>query len=452
MLREVMRLAMPVIAVQLGWMAMGVVDTVMTGHLSSRALAAVAVGNLYFFTASIFGWGALMALDPLIAQAVGARDHPAIARGLQRGLVLAAALTAPIVLALAAAHPVLGALRQPPEIVPVAAGYALSCIPGVLPLLAFVVLRQTLQAMARMTPVVVTIVVANLANVVLNWVFIYGKLGVPAMGAVGAGWASSVCRWLMAALLLAVAWRDLRAHLRPWRAESLALAPLGRMLALGLPIGAQWQLEYGAFAAIGLLMGWLGPDALAGHQIALNLASVTFMVPLGFAAAAATLVGQAVGRGDDRQARRAAVVSLVLGVGFMAASAVAMRAAPGWLARLYSDQAEAVAVAAMLIPIAGVFQVFDGTQAVTAGVLRGIGDTRAPLVVNVLGFWLIGMPVSLWLGFRTELGARGLWWGLVAGLAAVALFLLARTRTRLARPLARVLVDDPEREVEEMLA
>lgn len=442
MLRDVLRLAMPVVVVQLGWMAMGVVDTVMTGHVSSEALAAVAIGNLYFFIVSIFGWGALMALDPVIAQAVGARDEAGVARGLQRGLLLAAALSIPNMMVLALAGPVLAALRQPPSILPVATGYVYATISGVFPLLAFVVLRQTLQAKGHLTPVVVTMVLANLANVLLNWMLIFGRLGAPALGPVGAGWATTICRWLMALALLALAWRWLRPYLRPWREDALAAAPLWRMLRLGLPIGLQWQLEYGAFGAIGLLMGWLGADALAGHQIALNLASLTFMVPMGFAAAAAVLVGRAVGSEEPAHARRATRVTLACGVGFMAASAVIMLLVPATFARLYSDQPDAVAMATLLIPIAGVFQVFDGTQAVAAGVLRGLGDTHAPLVVNLLGFWLVGMPVSLWLGFRTSLGPEGLWWGLVVGLAIVALALLARIRSRLARPLRRVTVDE----------
>ncbi|HEU4565680.1 MAG TPA: MATE family efflux transporter [Gemmatimonadaceae bacterium] len=446
MLRRVLELALPVIVVQLGWMAMGVADTVMTGHLSASALAAVALGNLYFFTVSIAGWGALMALDPIIAQAIGAHDDAAVARGIQRGLLIAALLSVPIALALLVARPVLELLRQPPELIPVAAAYARVCAPGVPALLAFVVARQSLQAMGRMTPIVITIVVANLANVALNWVLIFGELGFPALGAVGSGWATTISRWLMAFMLPVVAWRALRPSLLPLRREALAVAPLARMLHLGIPIGLQWQLEYGAFAVIGLLMGWLGPQAMAGHQIALNIASVTFMVPLGFASAAAVLVGQAVGRGDVPEARHAARVSLACGAGFMLCTAAVMRLIPGPLARLYSGEMEAVVVAATLIPIAGVFQVFDGTQAVSAGVLRGVGDTRAPLLVNVLGFWLLGMPVSLWLGFRAGLGAVGLWWGLVVGLAAVALFLLLRIRSRLARPVRRVMIDE-EKEV-----
>ncbi len=206
------------------------------------------------------------------------------------------------------------------------------------------------------------------------------------------------------------------------------MRPLGRMVRLGAPIGIQFGLEFGAFGTIGILMGWLGTVAMAGHQVALNLASLTFMVPLGISQATAVLVGQGVGRGDPAGARRAAGAGLLIGVGFMTFTAALFLLFPEAFALVYSDEAEVVALAALLIPLAGVFQVFDGLQVVSSGVLRGVGDTRSPMIVNLLGFWCLGMPVSLWLGFRTPAGPVGLWWGLVVGLAAVAVFLLFRIR------------------------
>jgi MATE family multidrug resistance protein len=308
---------------------------------------------------------------------------------------------------------------------------------------AFIVLRQTLQALGRLAPIVVTVVAANAVNVALNWVLIYGNLGSPAYGAVGSAWASSASRWAMAAALLALGWRELRGYVVPLRREALAPRPVARMFRLGLPIGAQYVLEFGAFAAIALLMGWLGTTQMAAHEVAINLASLTFMVPFGVASAAAVLVGHAVGRGDAPSARRAAGAALWCGVGFMTLSAALFRLAPEWLARLYTGDVTVVAVAATLIPIAGVFQVFDGLQAVSGGILRGVGDTRSPLVVNVLGFWLIGMPVSLWLAFRRGGGPVGLWWGLVVGLAAVGTILVLRVAVRLSRALPRVVIDEP---------
>jgi len=441
-LRGLVGLAVPVVVVNLGMMLMGVVSTVMVGHVSAADLAASALGNLYFVMLVLLGWGTLMALDPIVAQAVGARDQPAVARAVQRGLVLAAGLGVLTALGFLPARAVLGFLRQPADVVPLAARYAEVSIAGVFPFLAFVVLRQSLQAMGRMRPIVLVILAANLLNAALGWVFIFGRLGCPPLGAVGAGLAATVSRFGMALGLLALGWHELRPLLRPLRRESLDRAALARMLRLGVPIGAQMQLEYGIFAVVALLMGRLGTVPMAAHQIAMTIASVTFMVPQGIGGAAAVLVGQAVGAGEASRARRAAATSLGLGAGFMLLSGLVFVVIPGPLARLFSAEAPVLAVAIMLLPIAAVFQVFDGIQVVSIGVLRGVGDTRTPVVVNVLGFWLIGLPLSLWLGFGLRAGAAGLWWGLVVGLVVVGLILLVRVRVRLRRSLTRLAVDE----------
>ena len=441
-LRAMLRLALPVAAVQLGIMAMGVTDTLMVGHLSPAALAAGALGNLYFFIAGIFGQGTLMALDPVISQAVGARDAEAISRALQRGLVMALALTVFTCATFVPVEWVLRVLDQPPEVIPDAASYVRIAIPGVFPFYAFVVFRQSLQAMHRVAPVLWTVLLANLLNAGLNWVFIYGHLGSPALGVAGSSIATSVSRWAMALAVLSISGRQVWHHLTPWRPETLAIEPLRRMLRLGLPIGVQYLLEYGAFAAAALLMGVLGTTQMAAHQIAINLASFTFMVPLGVSTATAVLVGHAIGAGDEDQARRSAVAGIFIGASFMCASAFVFLVFPGALARSYTGDADVIMLTVMLIPIAGVFQVFDGIQAVAAGVLRGVGDTHAPAVINVVGFWFIGLPVSWVLAFRLGGGAVGMWWGIVVGLAAVALILLGRVRVRLGRTMHRVIIDE----------
>ena len=434
-------LALPIVAVQLGQMLMGVVDTIMVGHVSPESIAAVALGNLYFFGAAIFGMGALMALDPVVAQAVGAGDTVAVARGVQRGLILALGLSVVATALLLPARPVLALLRQPPGVSDVAATYARVEIAGILPFYLFGALRQSLQAIKRVAPIVGAIVAGNLANVGLNYLWIYGHWGFPAGGAVGSAWATAVARWVMLGLLLAVAWRSLKPQLLPLRREALAWQPLRRMVLLGAPIGIQYELEYGVFAVVGIMMGWMGTAQLASHQVALNLASLAFMVPLGVSAAAAVLVGHAVGRGDIAEARRAAAAGLVAGVGFMSASALVMLLAPLSLARIYTTDPGVAALAASLIPIAGVFQVFDGIQVVSIGILRGVADTRAPMVVNVLGFWLVGLPVSAALGFAAGGGPRGLWWGLTVGLMLVALILAWRVRRRLSGAVTRFVID-----------
>lgn len=441
-LAALVRLAFPVAVAQVTMMLMGTVDTIMVGRVSATDLAAVALGNLYFFGAAVFGMGVLFALDPVVAQAVGAGDPVGVARAVQRGGILAGLLTVVATVLLLPAEWVFRALDQPVDVIPIAAGYALACIPGVLPFYLFNVFRQSLQAMHRMGPILVTVVAANLVNVFFNWVFIYGHLGVPALGAVGSGWATSLSRWVMAGSLLALGWPALRSSVRPLRPEAWARTPLVRFLRLGIPIGAQQLLEFGVFGAMGLLMGWLGTVAMAAHQVALNMASLTFMVSVGVAQAATVLVGRAVGREDPPGARRSAGAGLLAGIAFMSCTAVLFLVAPGVLARLYSADPGVVAIASVLLPIAGIFQVFDGIQVVASGVLRGVGDTRVPLLVNLLGFWMVGLPVSLVLGFGLDLGPRGLWWGLAAGIGAVALLLLARVRARFGRDLRRLILED----------
>lgn len=442
-LRRMLRLARPIVAVQVGIMMMGVVDTLMVGHLSATDLAAVGLGNLYFFQIAVFGIGLLMSLDPIVSQGVAAGDHEAAARGIQRAFVLALGLTVIVSLLFLPAAWIFTLLRQPDDVVPVAGGYALGSILGMLPFYSFIVLRQSLQAMGRVAPIVWTIAGANLFNAFLNWVLIYGNLGVPQLGAVGSAWGSSIARWCMAGALLGLSWRWLSPYLRRFRREAFEVAALVRTLRLGAPIGFQAQLEFGAFAVIGIMMGWLGTEAMAGHQVALNLAAFTFTVPVGIGAASAVRVGHAVGRDDMDGARRAAGAGTVLGGTFMLLTAVAFLAFPGFWAGLYSRDSAVLAVAAALIPIAGIFQVADGLQTVAAGVLRGAGDTFHAFLYNAIGFWGIGLPVSVILTFRLDWGPHGLWWGLAAGLTAVAILLFDRVRRVLGREVRRVAIDAP---------
>jgi len=439
--RDLLRLAVPIVVIQVGLMMMGMVDTIMVGHVSPTALAAVALGNLYSIGWLMFGLGVLFALDPLVSQAIGAGDDVAVSRAMQRGFCIALILTVPTSLLLLTVDPVLTLVGQPAEIVPVAAAYVYRTVGSVFPFLAFVVLRQSLQAQARTAPIVVTIIAANLVNAGLNYVWIFGKLGFPALGAIGSAWATLASRWLMSILLLVLAWPSLRPYLARRVSHVLSPGPLLRMFALGAPIGGQMFLEWGAFATIALLMGWLGVAEVAAHQIALTLASLTFMVPLGIASAATVLVGHAVGRGDPLALRRATAAALVVGVSFMSMTGIAFTVAPTFFAAWYTDDFAVLQIAAALLPIAGLFQIFDGTQVVSLGVLRGLGDTRIPVAVALVGFWCLGIPTSVWLGFNAGLGATGLWWGFVVGLGVVAAVLFARVQHMTLQPQARLAID-----------
>lgn len=438
---ELMRLASPIVTIQLGLTAMGAVDTLMVGQYSAVALGGVALGNLYSFGWAIFGMGTLLALDPLVGQAIGAGDYAAVRRSLQRALVLAACLTIPTTLALASVGPVLRLVGQPAELIPIAVGYVYRTAPSVLPFFVFIVLRQTLQAHRRTAAIVGAILISNVLNAVLNYLWVFGYGGFPELGAFGSAWATLVSRWSMTLLLIVFSWRHIATYLTQLASRVFVARPLLRMLGIGAPIGGQMALEWGVIATIALLMGWLGTAYVAAHQIAMTLASVTYMVPLGVSMAAGVLVAHAVGRGDMPAMRRAAVAGLLVGVGFMAVAGIAFIATPLLLASPFTQNEIVLGIAVSLLPIAGVFQIFDGVQVVSLGILRGIGDTRIPVLASIVGYWCLGLPASLWLAFRTNTGAAGLWWGLVVGLGIVAVFLGLRLFVLGRRDHHRVVID-----------
>jgi len=440
-LRDMAVFAGPIVLVNVGVQAMGVVDALMVGKLGGAAIAAVALGNLYFFNICIFGVGLLLAIDPVISQALGAGDDEGVARGVQRGLLLAVVLACIITPLLLPGEWLLSLLRQPHDVSVNTAVYARRRAIGVLPFFMFNVLRQTLQAFGFVRVVLIAVLVANVVNVFLNWLLIFGNLGTPALGVVGSGYATAISMWVMALTLFALAWPRLRSTLTPWRAAVWTLAPLARTMRLGAPIGVQFFFETFAFGFTALLMGWMGTASLAGHEIALNMAALTFMVPLGIAGAASVVVGRAVGRQDMVAARRDALAAIVCGTGFMCISAVVFLAAPEWLATRYTNERATVSVAVALIPLAGMFQVFDGLQAVTGGVLRGTGDTRIPAMLHLLSFWGLGVPLGVYLGFQTPLRERGLWIGLVVGLASASFLQSWRAVIRLRGNVARLRVD-----------
>lgn len=432
-IRAMLRLAAPIAAVQLGQMGLGLVDVLMVGRWSDQALAGIALGNMYVWALLIFGYGILASLDPVVSQAIGAARPDAVRQGVQRGIALACVIGVPLTLLGLCAGPFFRLLEQPEEVRPLAVAYVHWSLPGILPFVVFVALRQSLQALSTVRPILWTMLFANALNAALNQVLIFGHLGMPALGLRGSAVASNVCRVWLAIGLLWAGWPVLRPHLRPFDRASFRPRAWAGLFAIGLPIGAQFLLEMGAFSAAMLFMGQIGATELAGHKVALSLASASFMVPVGISAAAAVRVGYAVGRGDDAGIRRAALVALLLGVGVMACFGALFLMAPRPLAFLFTASDAVVPIAVVLIPIAGLFQVFDGIQVVCIGVLRGLAETRTPLVVNVIGFWAIGLPVGWWLAFPRGMGPQGLWWGLVAGLGSVAVTLLLRVAVRLFR-------------------
>ena len=428
-------LAVPVVLSELGWMAMGIVDTIMVGSLGPAAIGAVALGNAVYYTPALFGIGILLGLDTLVAQAYGRKDHDDCHRWLAQGVYLACLATPPLMLLIFLASFGFAPFGITPEVAAPAASYLRILNWGTLPLLLYAGTRRYLQGVGDVRVITLTYVAANLINWFGNWVLIYGKLGFPALGVNGSAISTLIARIFMAAAMLGFAWRYERKRGHPlfrhWTGPSLAR--IRELARLGVPAAGQIVLEVGAWNLATLSAGWLTPVALATHQIALNYASLTYMVPLGISAAAAVSVGHAVGAGDGARARRAGWLALGLGTSFMLLAAVVFLVAPGPLIALYTRDAQVMAVGPSLLGLAAAFQICDGIQTVSTGALRGLGETRVPMLANLVGYWVLGLPLGLGLCFLLHWGIYGLWIGLLVALFIIAATLLARWRRDAAR-------------------
>jgi MATE family multidrug resistance protein len=427
-LRVMVALAVPVVLSELGWMAEGIVDTIMVGKLGPAAIGAVALGNAVCNTPSLFGIGLLLGLDTLVAQAFGRKDHDGCHRWLAQGVYLACLVAPALMLLIFLGSFGFSQFGINPQVAGPASSYLRILNWGTLPLLLYGGTRRYLQGVGDVRVITVTYVGANLLNWFGNWVLIYGKLGLPALGVNGSAISTVVSRVFMAAALLGFAWRYERKRGHPlfrhWPGPSLA--KLRELVRLGAPAAGQILLEVGAWNLATLSAGWLTPVALATHQIVLNYASVTFMVPLGVSAAAAVSVGHAVGAGDGARARRAGWMALGLGTSFMLMAAVVFLVAPGPLIALYTNDPRVMAVGPGLLGVVAAFQIFDGIQTVSTGSLRGLGETRAPMLANLVGYWVLGLPLGLFLCFVLHWGIYGLWVGLTLALIVIASTLLLR--------------------------
>jgi MATE family multidrug resistance protein len=420
-------LAIPVVLSELGWMAMSIVDTIMVGRLSPAAIGAVGISSAIFYTPTLFGIGLLLGLDTLVSQAFGRGDFDDCHRALAQGVYLAILYT-PIAMLLVgiAPHffPLMGiteAVRAP------ATQYIRLLVYSTLPLLVYAAFRRYLQGVGKVRPVTFALISANLVNWFGNWALIYGKLGLPAMGVRGSALSTCVARTYMAGVLVWWAWKHERERGHPLFAHwpGLRLAQFRRLLQLGWPAASQMLFEVGAFSVATLLAGRLSPDILAAHQIVLNSASLTYMVPLGVSAAAAITVGHAVGAGDRARARRGGSMAIVIGAIFMAMAATAFLTIPRVLIHVYTHDLQTVAVGVRLLAVAAIFQIFDGIQGISTGALRGLGETRGPMLINMVAYGVIGLPIGYVLCFKTPLGIYGLWSGLTLALIFAAALVLA---------------------------
>lgn len=428
------RLAAPLVLAEVGWMMMGVVDTMAVGRVSADAIGAVSIGTTIFYNVGIFGGGLLLGLDTLIAQAFGAGDREQCRRWVVQGLWLALFLIVPVMLVVETVIPLLSRMGIDRGVLADAQPYMRALNWSAPPLLIFFAFRRYLQCMNVVRPIMITLVTANLVNLFGNWVFVFGNLGAPKLGAVGSGWSTCVSRVYMMAMLAFVAWRVDPGLLKTsWKPD---LRRIRALVALGFPAAAQMGFEIAVFSTVTVLIGRLSATALAGHQIALTTVSMTYMLPLGISSAAAVRVGQAVGRGDPHAAARAGWTALAMGASVMACCALTLILVPRLIAELFTPEAAIIAAGVTLLRLAAFFQLFDGLQVVATGALRGAGDTRTPMICHFTGYWVIGLPLGIWLGFHESLGAPGLWMGLSVGLILIGIVLVGfwrRAVTRLQR-------------------
>jgi MATE family multidrug resistance protein len=430
-------LAAPLVFAELGWVTMGIVDTLMVGRLGANAIGAVGLASMLFFAAAVFAMGLLLGLDPLVAQAFGAGRVDECHRWLVDGVWLSALVALPMAGIVSAMRGTLDAWGLPPDVLALARPYLGILTWSLPPLLLYVAFRRYLQAMNHVRSVTIVLIAANVVNAGANWVLIFGHLGAPALGVAGSAYATLAARIFMAVSLLAIILAN-EAHTTPRLRDTrmaIDLSRLRQLFRLGFPAAGQAVFEVGVFAAATALAGRVSTNALAAHQIAINMAAFTFMVPFGIASAAAVRVGQAVGRNDPRGVAAAGWTAIGIGTAFMATASAVFLLFPGALIRAFTTDPAVLEIGVGLLFVAAIFQLFDGLQGVATGALRGVGDTKTAMLWNLGGHWLVGLPLGYVLCFEAGLGVVGLWWGLSAGLMICGVALLVewiKQGTRLA--------------------
>jgi len=443
--RALVRLAVPLALANAGQSLMGVVDAAVVGRAGAVQLAGVGLGSLLFFAVSVLGMGTMMGLDPLVSQALGAGDGPRARHFLWQGAWLSLLIGVLLAVPLGFVPLALGPLGIAPEVAAQASGHLVARLPSLPAFLFFFAARSYLQGSNAPRAVVLSAVMANVVNLLLDLLLVFGGAGLPAgagilraippLGAVGSGIATAVATWLQAGF---VAWAVGRVPVTGRWVRRPVPREMRLAVTVGAPVGLHMAAEVGLFAMVGILAGRLGAVPMAAHQVAIALASFSFNAAVGIGNAGSVRVGWAVGSRDTPAARRAGLVAFGTGAALMSAWGLAFLLFPGLFARLMSSDPAVVAATTPLLLVAGLFQVSDGIQAVGAGVLRGAGDTRFTLWANLIGHWALGMPAALGLGLALGWGVTGLWWGLLIGLSAVAVALFLRFRRVASREIVPI--------------
>ncbi len=431
-LSETLKLAVPMALTQLGQIAMMTTDLALIGRLGEEAVAAAALAGTVYFISFTFGMGLVSAVAPLAAQAFGARDPHRMRRSLRTGLWAALMISLPIMLFPVYGEKILLTLGQAPSTARLAQNYLCGLVWGVIPALWFLAIRGFMGALNRPQPALWITLAAIPANALLVYLLIHGEWGLPRLGLFGAGLATTTINFatFLAGLWFATRTRPFKKYHvldHVWRIDWRVMRQL---VVLGAPMSLSFLMEYGLFCTVALLMGLISTIALAAHQVALQVTAILFMVPFGISMAATVRVGHAIGRNDPKAVKRAGLVATLLGIALAAAFTVAVIVSRFAIARFFFGSAEgsdvAVELTANLLLVGATFFVTDGVQGIVSGALRGMNDTRVPLLFAVVSYWLIGFTLACGLGFRTELGAVGVWIGLSCGTAVYALLLSLR--------------------------
>ncbi|MFP8489414.1 MATE family efflux transporter [Gracilimonas sp. Q87] len=420
--QKLLQIGSPIIATQLISMGLNFTDTVMAGNLSALDLAAVAIGNAIFMPIAIFCMATLIAINPVVSQFLGARKFEEIGKSARQLLWLILLLSIPAFFLLRNIEIIMHWLNVTPEIIPIAGSYLKAISWGTLPLLVYSGIRYFSEGLSVTKPAMYIAIGALLVNIGANYVLMYGKLGFPELGAVGTGYATSIV-----CLFEAVVFVAFTASFKPFKRFNIFARTKGpewkyirELIRIGIPNGVSSSMEILLFAAVSLLMGSLSIKAAAAHQIAINVASAMFMIPLGLSMAISQRVGFSLGQGSVEKARFRGFVGIGICAGVMTLTAILLFLAPDLIISIYTKDPEVATVAVSLLFMAAVFQISDGLQVGGFGALRGLKDTRIPMVVNFISYWLIGFPVGYYLGIIRNIGPEGLWIGLISGLTVAA--------------------------------
>jgi len=413
---------------QVGITMMGVVDSAMVGRVGDAPLAAASISGGFFFLITVIGLGIVYAITPLVAIAVGSADHETPSKVFKQGFWVSTVTSVILGIVIYLGAEIIRYMDQPPEVTGLAISYTRILAFSIPPTLLFTCYKQFIEGLSFTRPAMVITLLANVVNFVFNWILIYGNLGAPALGLDGAGIATTASRIFMFVALAYFVHSS-----KEFKRFELKIFPFhgldsyGReILKIGLPSGFQYFFEVGCFAAAAFMVGWIGKDDLASHQIAMNVSATTYLVCLGLSTAGTIRVGNALGASDFSEVKKAGFMALMLGIGFMVFSGLMLIMFRYEIPYFYTTDIEVVMIAPNLLLIAAFFQIFDGTQAVALGILRGIKEVKLPTVITFIAYWLIGLPSALFLGFPMGLGTEGVWYGLSISLIASSLMLNGR--------------------------